>query len=146
MTSFRKPKTLHHRSWKFSIIILPNYNHFCNISFPHSLLYAINIRNILNTSLIFTPKILILCKKVWDTREPWNVNFKIPDIVFKMTLIVFKMPYSSFSIFLMPLRSFGKSSHLQVFYKKSFFKIFAKFTGKHLYWSLFSIKLQDLSL
>ena len=30
----------------------------------------------------------------------------------------------------------------EVFYKKSCFKNFAVFTGKHLYWSLFLIKLQ----
>ena len=35
-----------------------------------------------------------------------------------------------------------RSSHLQMFFKIGAVKIFANFTGKHLSWSLFLIKLQ----
>ena len=35
-----------------------------------------------------------------------------------------------------------RSSHLQILFKISVLKNFANFTGKHLYWSLFLIKLQ----
>ena len=35
-----------------------------------------------------------------------------------------------------------KSSHLQMFFKVGSIKIFVTFTGKHLCWGLFLIKLQ----
>ena len=35
-----------------------------------------------------------------------------------------------------------RSGHPEVFYKKGVLKNFVKFTGKHLCWSLFLIKLQ----
>ena len=38
-------------------------NYFRDISFSRFLLYEINIMNFLNTSLIFTPEVLFLCKK-----------------------------------------------------------------------------------
>ena len=43
--------------------ILEGY-YFRNISFSQSLLYEINFMNFFNTSLIFTPEVFLLCKKV----------------------------------------------------------------------------------
>ena len=39
-----------------------------------------------------------------------------------------------------------KSSHLEVFCKKDVLKNFAKFTGKHVYWSIWLNKIADLRL
>ena len=44
-----------------AIIILENYNYFCNISFPCSLLYEKNVVNFLNAGRSFTPEVFILC-------------------------------------------------------------------------------------
>ena len=41
--------------------IVKGYNYFCNISFSSSPFYEINIMNFLNTGLIFTPEVFILC-------------------------------------------------------------------------------------
>ena len=58
-------------------IIFNGYNYFRNISFSHSLLYEINIINFIKIGLIFTPKVFILCKKVWGLRELGALNFDI---------------------------------------------------------------------
>ena len=57
--------------------IVKGCNYFRDISFSRFLLYEINIMNFLNTGLIFTPEVVILCKKVWGTREIRNVDFHI---------------------------------------------------------------------
>ena len=44
------------------------------------------------------------------------------------------------------LEQFFWSGHLVSFYKEGVLKRLAKFTGKHLYWSFFLIKLQALML
>ena len=58
--------------------IVKGCNYFRNISFSRFLLYEINIMNFLNTSLIFTPEVFILCKKVWWPRGLPAVDFDIP--------------------------------------------------------------------
>ena len=40
------------------------------------------------------------------------------------------------------MHGISRSSRPEVFCKKAAVKTYAKFTGKHLYWSLFLIKLQ----
>ena len=45
------------------IIIFISYDYFCGISLPLSLLHEINTMNFFNTALIFTPEVVILCKK-----------------------------------------------------------------------------------
>ena len=54
--------------------IVNNYNDFPNISFSLSLLCEKNMY-FLNTCLIFTPGVVIRCKKVWGPREPGTVHF-----------------------------------------------------------------------
>ena len=49
-----------------------------DISFSRFLLYEINIMNFLNTGLIFTPEVFILCKKVYGPTGLWAVDFDIP--------------------------------------------------------------------
>ena len=51
------------RKQLMATIIFTNYNYFCSISQPRSLLDEINI-NLFNTGLIFTPEVVILCKKL----------------------------------------------------------------------------------
>ena len=58
--------------------IVKRCNYFRDISFSRFLLYEINIMNFLNTSLIFTPEVFILCKKVWWPRGLPAVDFDIP--------------------------------------------------------------------
>ena len=68
--------------------IVKGCNYFRNINFSCSLLYEINIMNFLNTGLIFTPEVFILCKKVqgeWGAgggeggpRKSRTENFDIP--------------------------------------------------------------------
>ena len=53
--------------------IVTGCSYFRNISFSRFLLYEINIMNILNIGLIFTPEVIILCKKVWGMRGLWKV-------------------------------------------------------------------------
>ena len=43
--------------------IFKDCHYFRNISFSVTLLYEINIMNFLNTGLIFSPEVFILCKK-----------------------------------------------------------------------------------
>ena len=45
-------------------------NYFRNISFSRFLLYEINIMSFFKTNLIFTPDVLVLCKKVSGPRGP----------------------------------------------------------------------------
>ena len=74
---------LKHLQWSIlpkqlmAIIIFESYNYFCNISFSRSLLYEINIINFIKIGLIFTPKVFILCKKVWGLRGLGALNFDI---------------------------------------------------------------------
>ena len=51
--------------------IVKGCNYFRDINFARFLLYGINIMNFLNTVLIFTPEVFILCKNVWGTEGPW---------------------------------------------------------------------------
>ena len=87
--------------------------YFCNISFSHSLLYEIrNLQQItfirLNRfcllsktppppplcphhfnrqNLIFTPEVVIQCKKVWGPRVRWILEFKILANWVKQTIV-----------------------------------------------------------
>ena len=61
-----------------AIFIIANYNYFRNISLSHSLLYEINMI-FFNTSLILTPEVFILCKKLSGPRRPGVLNFDIPS-------------------------------------------------------------------
>ena len=65
-----------------AIIIFANYNYFRKISFSCSLLYEVDIMNIFDTGLIFTPEYLFHEKSMgaeeigsWGLRA---VNFDIP--------------------------------------------------------------------
>ena len=56
---------------------------FCNVDFEIILLiefqlHEINIMNSLNTGLIFTPEVFILCKKVSGLRRLQAMDFDIP--------------------------------------------------------------------
>ena len=57
--------------------IVEGYNYFSNISFSRFLLYEINITNFLNTGLIFTTDVFILCKKIWRLRGPGNMYYDL---------------------------------------------------------------------
>ena len=48
---------------------------FRNVYFLHSLLYEVNIKNSLNTGLVFTPEVFILCTKKYRRLEGWVYEF-----------------------------------------------------------------------
>ena len=52
------------------ITIFINYNYFRSISLPRCLLHEINIMNFFKKGLIFTPVVVILCKKLQRARGP----------------------------------------------------------------------------
>ena len=58
--------------------IVKGCNYFRNISFSCFLLDEINVMNFLNTGLIFTPEVFILCKKYGSPRGLRIVEFDIP--------------------------------------------------------------------
>ena len=58
--------------------IVKDCNCFRNINFSRFLRYEINIMNFLNIGLIFTPEVIILCKKVWGSGGLRAVDFAIP--------------------------------------------------------------------
>ena len=65
--------------------IVKGCNYFCNISFSRLLLYEINIMKFLNTGLILTLEVFILCKKVWRPRGLRAVGF---DITLTITVFI----------------------------------------------------------
>ena len=58
--------------------IVKGYNYYRDISFSRFLLLEINITNFLNTGLIFTPEVFILCKNVWGLTGLRAVDLDIP--------------------------------------------------------------------
>ena len=62
-----------------------------------------------------------------------------PDVISNLMLLQQGKPYK---LQRQILHGISRSSRPEVFCKKDPLKTYAKFTGKHLYWSLFLIKLQ----
>ena len=58
--------------------IVKGCNYFGNISFSRFLLHEINIMNFLKTGLIFTPKVFVLCEKLWGPRRSLAMDFDVP--------------------------------------------------------------------
>ena len=67
-----------HLRWSVMRKQLKDCNCFRNINFSRFLRYEINIMNFLNIGLIFTPEVIILCKKVWESGGLRAVDFDIP--------------------------------------------------------------------
>ena len=69
-----------------AIIIFTNYNCFHSISLPHSLVHEIQIMNFFNTGLIFTPEVVILCKKTMAREGAGDHKFLIYLLIYSNRL------------------------------------------------------------
>ena len=70
--------------------------------------------------------------------KPWSKQIAFTDLCYRDFCIFWYGAQYLFKIF----QKTKRNSHPQMFFKTLVLKIFAVFTGKHLCWSLFLIKLQ----